>query len=187
MDPIIDKVASSLEQKGFIEDAFLVDIIANTVEAKSMGSESLRDIRNVVRKTSRPRTFVEIVKRIKRNIKGRPNARKILTNLKSKTPKEAILILVGSLPKKTINRAIFEKGKRLAMRLLTDSEEVKEEVQENVEDNIKVANTLELDVTAVLIALLSGIAERPIEVLSYIDVMKLLRPFYNILDKGPEK
>jgi hypothetical protein len=162
----VDKVASSLEEKGYLKEAESLDIISNTIEANVAKQRS-----NVIKAKNLTRTIRQLKKALGEN----PEAKRLLQELSGKNGEEAFLFLLDKLGGAP-DRSDFNLAKKYAIRLLRNDMEKDPETMVK-QASIKLAIDKKIVTLAVLIALAVSIDPEvnDIENVEYRDLSRLAK------------
>jgi hypothetical protein len=161
LSSMLDKIASSLEDRGHLREAEDLDVIANTLEANVAKQRS-----NVIKTKNLTRT----IKQLKRALGENPDAKRLLQELSGKNGEEAFLYLLDKLGG-TPDRSGFNLAKKYAIRLL------KNDMKRDSETMVKQAMDKKIVILAVLIALAVSIDTEvnDVEEIEYRDLNRLAK------------
>ena len=166
---ILDKVASTLEEKGFLVEASEIDVISNTIEAAAGGG--LNKLVMALSRDNRTGAYVQTIKAIRADKLGaHPKVMPLIKEYKNLTPREASQRIGDTLGWKVDTGAY-----RVAKKILTNTDEEASESKEAA------AGPSIVGVTTLLMALCSGLARRtgagdiPAENFSVIELNEILR------------
>lgn len=183
---LLDKVASSLEDKGFLLEAREIDRISNTIEKTSYESSDISLIKKLINRKNQDGSFFKIIRFIKKDLSNIYGVRRAVQELKGKTPQESFMYLVKILGG-NLDRSLFEKAKkRISQREEKDlGREEKDLGSGNVVEAASVSGTAGIGYAVVLLGLVSAVAGKTIEALEYNDVKKIIRAIASLIKKDP--
>ena len=191
----IDSVADILEEKGLYKYAYKLDVISNSIEA-SWGLTLNKKLFRENRKNGIPRNILDLIRRIKENLKEQSYAHKIIPLIKNKDIDTAIKELLTLLPNRSISRVIFEDAKALAAVYLGDPDAdtgTEEKVDLNADKTmfitdpqdlkkhkrgIKTAANLNIAYAAVIISIISFKIKKPVDAITYSDMEKYVEKLF---------
>jgi len=167
---MLDKVASSVEEKGYLKEAKHIDIIANTIEANTA------KMRSNVKKT---RNLTRTIKQLKKALNENPEAKRLLQELSGKNGEEAFIYILAKLGG-DIRMSDFNISKKYAIRLLRNDMDKDPDMLVK-EAGLKLALDEKVINLAVLICLAVAIDTgiNSVEDIEYRDLDRLAKSLYS--------